>query len=518
MSDESTDDWWRNCVIYQVYVRSFADHDGDGNGDLAGLTSRLDYLATLGVDAVWLTPFQPSPMADGGYDVADYRDVDPRFGTLADFDALIAQAHKLGIRIIVDIVPNHTSSAHPWFQAAVADPSLRARYHFRDGQGEDGSMPPNDWQSVFGGPAWTRLADSQWYLHLFDSRQPDLNWQDDDVITEFDDVLRFWLDRGVDGFRIDVAHGLAKADGLPDAGVSDRSELLGGGELPYFDQDEVHDIYRRWRRILDSYAGRRIAIAEAWASTPTRLARYVSADELHLAFNFHLLDFPWHAASLRPLIDDALAAMSLVRAPATWVLSNHDVVRHSTRLGDLSRARAATLFVLALPGTVCLYQGEELGLPEVLELPDACREDPVFARSGGKERGRDGCRVPLPWALREPAYGFNTTGEAWLPQPDEFAELAIDVQDRDPHSTLTLYREMLRLRTQFDGPLEWEISPPDVLAFRRTGMRCLLNLSDRPISLPEPATLTSSPCETGQLPSGSAAWILDHGRARTHSR
>lgn len=269
----TSDDWWRAAVVYQVYVRSFADSDGDGVGDLQGIRERLPYLRDLGVDALWLTPFYTSPMVDGGYDVADYRDVDPMFGTLADFDHMITDAHALGLRIIVDIVPNHTSSAHPWFVAALAaapDSPARARYLFAEGRGEHGELPPNDWESIFGGPAWTRVPDGQWYLHLFDPAQPDLNWRHPEVRAEFADVLRFWLDRGVDGFRIDVAHGMIKAEGLPDVGFSTMTtgrrqvELLGKGRLPYFDQDEVHEIYRAWRPILDSYPGGRMAVAEAW--------------------------------------------------------------------------------------------------------------------------------------------------------------------------------------------------------------------------------------------------------------
>ncbi|HWB38083.1 MAG TPA: alpha-amylase family glycosyl hydrolase, partial [Rugosimonospora sp.] len=389
MSDHA---WWRTAVIYEIYVRSFADGNGDGEGDLIGLRERLPYLRDLGVDAIWLTPFFRSPMVDGGYDVADYRDVDPLFGTLADFDAMLSRAHDLGIRVIVDIVPNHSSSQHPWFVEALAAPAgsaVRDRYHFRpatvDGQ------PPNDWESIFGGPAWTRTPDGSWYLHLFDPGQPDLNWDNADVRAEFESVLRFWLDRGVDGFRIDVAHGMVKAHGLPDVGHSAQIGLLGKGELPYFDQDGVHEVYRAWRKILDSYPGQRMAVAEAWASTPQRLARYVAPDELHQAFNFDFLDAPWDAQALRHTVDACVAAADIVGAPTTWVLSNHDKQRHVTRLGSLARARAAALLMLALPGSAYLYQGEELGLAEVLDLPADARQDPVWFRSGGTDPGRDGC-------------------------------------------------------------------------------------------------------------------------------
>ncbi|MER7163428.1 alpha-amylase family glycosyl hydrolase, partial [Streptomyces lydicus] len=364
--------WWRDAVIYQVYVRSFADSDGDGVGDLRGARERLPYLRGLGVDAVWLTPFYASPQADGGYDVADYRAVDPLFGNLQDADDLIRTAHELDLRVIVDIVPNHTSDRHPWFR----DPELaRQRYVFRPGKGEHGELPPNDWESVFGGPAWTRTDRGDWYLHLFAPEQPDLDWDNPDVHAEFEAVMRFWLDLGVDGFRVDVAHGMVKASGLPDIGHGQQAKLIGNQVLPFFDQDGVHAIHRTWRRLLDGYGethGRQvIGVAEAWAPTAERLALYVRPDELHQAFNFQFLNAPWQADALRAVIDASLAATTSVGAPTTWVLSNHDVVRHTTRLGGgLARARAATLLMLALPGSAYLYQGEELGLPEVTDLPD----------------------------------------------------------------------------------------------------------------------------------------------------
>ncbi|GFJ91229.1 glycoside hydrolase family 13 protein [Phytohabitans rumicis] len=473
-----SDSWWRSAAVYQVYVRSFADSDGDGIGDLRGVRNRLPYLRDLGVDALWLTPFYRSPMIDGGYDVADYRDVDPMFGTLADFDAMIADAHALGLRVIVDIVPNHTSDAHPWFVSALAGVD-RDRYIFRD--------RPNDWESIFGGPAWTQVADGQWYLHLFDPSQPDLNWEHPDVRAEFEDVLRFWLDRGVDGFRVDVAHGMIKAAGLPDVGFMPgrQVELLGRGRLPYFDQDEVHEIYRAWRPILDSYPGERIAVAEAWAETPQRLARYVGPDELHQAFNFDFLDATWSADSFRKVIDSSLAEAAIVGAPTTWVLSNHDKPRHVTRYGDgdvgLRRARAATLLMLALPGSAYLYQGEELGLPEVLDLPDEVRQDPAFLRTG---LSRDGCRVPLPWDGTAPPYGFGPGG-SWLPAPPSWAGLSVAAQTGAPGSTLELYRAALRLRRTTAGDLTWLQTEPDVLAFRRaSGLVCAVNLTSSPSTSP----------------------------------
>ncbi|MFI5617415.1 glycoside hydrolase family 13 protein [Streptomyces sp. NPDC051567] len=524
--------WWRDAVIYQVYVRSFADSDGDGVGDLRGVRSRLPHLARLGVDAVWLTPFYVSPQADGGYDVADHRAVDPLFGDLADADALVRAAHALGVRVLVDVVPNHTSERHPWFRAALAgEPGARERYHFRPGRGKDGELPPNDWESVFGGPAWTRTADGAWYLHLFAPEQPDLNWDHPGVAAEFASVLRFWLDLGVDGFRIDVAHGMVKAPGLPDLGRGERLTLLGDQVLPFFDQDGVHEIHRSWRRLLDSYApgpksgaagGPRIGVAEAWAPTSERLALYVRPDELHQAFNFRFLNCPWDTPTLRTVIDESLAATASVGAPTTWVLSNHDVVRHVTRYGGgaqgLARARAAALLMLALPGSAYVYQGEELGLPEVEDLPDELRQDPAFLRTAGQEGLRDGCRVPLPWSGDRAPYGFGTGG-SWLPQPPEWAGLSVAAQTGDPHSTLELYRAALELRRALPGlgapeagPLTWLPAPEGVLLFTRPGFACTLNSRPVPVELPAPGrpVLSSAPVETDGrtvvLPADACTW------------
>ncbi|WFE45047.1 glycoside hydrolase family 13 protein [Verrucosispora sp. WMMD1129] len=527
-------DWWRSAVVYQVYVRSFADSDGDGIGDLQGIRERLPYLRELGVDALWLTPFYTSPMVDGGYDVADYRDVDPMFGNLADFEAMITDAHALGLRIIVDIVPNHTSDQHPWFAAALAaapGSPERARYLFADGKGDDGEQPPNDWESIFGGPAWTRVPDGQWYLHLFDPAQPDLNWRHPEVRTEFEDILRFWLDRGVDGFRIDVAHGMIKAEGLPDVGFNSmttgqrQSELLGKGRLPYFDQDEVHDIYRAWRPILDSYPGGRMAVAEAWAETPQRLARYIGPDELHQAFSFDFLDATWSADSFRKVIDTALAESTIVGAPTTWVLSNHDRQRHVTRYGDgeigLRRARAAALLMLALPGCAYLYQGEELGLPEVLDLPDELRQDPAFLRTG---ESRDGCRVPIPWSGDLAPYGFGPAGSelSWLPAPTTWQALSVAAQTGTPGSTLELYRAALRIRHTHPalagvGGITWLETGPGVLAFQRqagdTVLSCVVNISDAPVVIdgygtPLVASATLTERDGGHLlPVDAAVWF-----------
>ncbi|GGX11729.1 glycoside hydrolase family 13 protein [Streptomyces chryseus] len=523
--------WWRDAVIYQVYVRSFADSDGDGIGDLRGIRERLPHVAALGADALWLTPFYASPQADGGYDVADYRTVDPLFGTLDDAAELINAAHNLGLRVIVDIVPNHTSDQHAWFRAALADRQggpARDRYHFHPGRGDAGELPPNDWESVFGGPAWTRTPDGDWYLHLFAPQQPDLNWHSPEVHEEFESILRFWLGLGVDGFRVDVAHGMVKAEGLPDIGAREQAKMIGSQVLPFFDQDGVHDIHRSWRRLLDSYDGERVGVAEAWAPSPERLALYVRPDELHQAFNFQFLNCPWDAQAMRAVIQTSLAATALVGAPTTWVLSNHDVVRHLTRYGGgdetlgLRRARAAALLMLALPGSAYLYQGEELGLPEVTDLPDEVRQDPSFFRTDGQDGLRDGARVPMPWSGDVPPYGFSPDGAApsWLPQPDAWKSLTVEAQTGDPHSTLELYRSALALRRELpglgDGPMTWEHPPggyPDgLLMFSRPGFVCTLNTTPRPAELPTPGRLllaSEAPAEDGAtvtLPADSCAW------------
>ena len=553
--DDAT--WWRNAVIYQIYPRSWADHDGDGIGDLPGIVERLPYLRDLGVDAVWLSPFYVSPQADAGYDVADYRDIDPLFGSLADADRLLARAHELGIRVIVDLVPNHTSDEHPWFRAALAagpGSPERERYMFRDGLGEHGEQPPNNWESVFGGPAWTRVTDAdgtpgQWYLHLFDPKQPDLNWQLPQVREEFESILRFWLDRGVDGFRVDVAHGLIKEAGLPD--WSEHLTMLGSGSdaaderrAPMWDQDGVHEIYRTWRQILDGYnatdssAADRVMCAEAWVTPAERAARYVRPEEFHQAFNFDFLETSWTADALREVIASSYAANDSVGAPTTWVLSNHDVVRHASRLGlsatdkrpngigvgdpqpdavlGLRRARAATALMLALPGGAYLYQGEELGLPDHTQMPDEARQDPTWERSQHTERGRDGCRVPMPWEKASPAYGFGPSERTWLPQPESYADLAVDQQDGVDGSTLELYRAMLRLRRELrlgEGSLDL-IGDGDVVTLVNTtpdggAVRVITNLGTTAAPLPDDAEvlLASGPVLDGAVPTDTTVWV-----------
>jgi alpha-glucosidase len=552
----SQQQWWRDAVIYQIYPRSWADSDGDGIGDLPGITTRLPHLSGLGVDAVWISPFYTSPQNDAGYDVADYRDIDPRFGTLADADELVARAHELGLRVLFDLVPNHSSSEHPWFQEALASPpgsAARARYVFRDGNGPEGAQPPNNWRSNFGGPAWTRVTEAdgepgQWYLHLFDTTQPDFDWTNPEVGDEMESVIRFWLDRGVDGFRIDVAHGLVKVPGLPDA-PDDAHEMNveRTSELPMWDQPGVHEIYRRWRKITESYAvegedADRILCAEAWVWPTDALAQYVRPDELHQSFNFGFLVTPWIASALQAEIAASLAAVEEVGAPQTWVLSNHDVVRHASRLGyppvsgplrmngigvgdpqpdaevGLRRARAATTVMLALPGSAYVYQGEELGLPEATELPDDVRQDPTWEKSGHTSRGRDGCRVPIPWQGDSPSFGFGPSKSSWLPQPEVYGELAVDRQQGVEGSTLELYRALLRLRRELRlgrGELTWVDLGEEVLAFDVSTesdgpVRVIANLSGEFLPLPgfEEVLVGSGDVDPDRgLPTDTAVWL-----------
>lgn len=530
--------WWFDAVVYQVYPRSFADGDGDGIGDIPGLTARLEHIRDLGVDAVWVCPFYRSPQVDGGYDVSDHRDVDPLFGTLADADAFLAKAHALGLRVLVDLVPNHSSNAHPWFQEALAaGPGGRARerYLFRPGRGPAGDEPPNGWRSVFGGPAWTQVEKGdptsgtvgQWYLHLFDPAQPDFDWTRPEVREEFESIIRFWLRRGVDGFRVDVAHSLVKEAGLPD--WDEATAMLRPGDsgyqgrrrAPMWDQDEVHDIYRRWRRLVDEVGSTRsealsepILCAEAWVQPRSRAAHYVRPDEMHQSFKFHLLQTPWRAEAFRSEIEASLQANDAVGATTTWVLSNHDAIRHATRLGypptsrrpngigprdpqpdvplGLRRARAATALLLALPGSTYLYQGEELGLPDHTTLPDDCRTDPAWFRSDGRDAGRDGCRVPMPWHSALPSLGFSPTGRTWLPQPDSYRDLAVDRQVGVAGSTLETYRHLLAVRRRFRlgaGSLSWLGRHPQVLTLinqapPRPALAVVTNFGTESVRLP----------------------------------
>ena len=539
--------WWRGAVTYQLYIRSFADGNGDGLGDLAGIRDRLPYLAGLGVDAIWVNPWYPSPQADGGYDVADYRDIYAPFGTLDEALALIEEAHRLGLRVLLDIVPNHTSDEHPWFVAALAaapGSPERARYIFRPGRGDDGSLPPNDWRAVFGGPAWDRVTEpdgtpGEWYLHLFDPKQPDLDWSNPQVREEFLDILRFWFDRGADGFRIDVAHGLVKQEGLPDLGI-DEERLLAPpdrSDHPHWDRPGVHDIYREWRALADSYDPPRLFVAEAWVSSPERLAAYLRPDELHTAFDFDFLRAPWSATELRRAAVSSLEAHDSVGAPVMWTLSNHDITRHVSRLGraevggpvelfrkrsgpvdvDLGRrrARALLLLELALPGGVYLYQGEELGLEEVVDLPEELLQDPTWERSGHTERGRDGCRVPLPWTRSGPSLGFGS-GPGWLPQPATWSQLSVEAQETDPDSMLALYRSALHLRRSLPAlgagsgaDVQWLDLGDDVVAFsREPAFTLVLNLGAEPVELPEGEVLLASAQHVdGRLPMDAGVWL-----------
>ncbi|CAN5908254.1 glycoside hydrolase family 13 protein [soil metagenome] len=540
--------WWCDAVVYQVYIRSFADGDGDGDGDIEGLRSRLPYLVDLGIDAIWVNPWYPSPMADGGYDVADYRSIAPMFGTMDEAEELIAGAHDAGLRVLLDIVPNHTSDRHAWFQAALAagpGSPERQRYLFRRGRGRNGDLPPNDWRSVFGGAAWTRITESngrpgEWYLHLFAPEQPDLNWNDPRTRTAFEEILRFWFDRGVDGFRIDVAHSLIKQEGLPDLG--ERLEQRSNVDHPHWDRDEVHDVYRGWRRVADGYDPPRIFVAEAWIVDPqraARMARYVRPDELHTAFGFAFLEAPWRADTVRGAIVTSLAEQGAVGAPVVWVLSNHDTARHVSRyardqsdvvghgLDDLlgrpadlvagsRRARAAALLMLALPGSVYMYQGEELGLPEVENLPSEVLADPIWERSGQTQRGRDGCRVPLPWSGDAPPFGFGPDGAAdpWLPQPPAWHQHTVAALDPDPDSMLNLYRAALRLRRDLPalgaGALQWCEAADDVLVFARDpAFMCVVNFGSTPVELPAGARaiLTSRQLTDDKVPQDTAVWL-----------
>jgi alpha-glucosidase len=534
--------WWRSAAIYQVYIRSFADGNGDGVGDLAGVRAKLPYLRDLGIDAIWFNPWYPSPMADGGYDVADYRGIDPMFGTLEEAEQVIAEASALGIKTIIDIVPNHVSDQHAWFQEALAagpGSPERERFWFRPGRGDSGELPPNEWRSIFGGGAWTRTTDAdgtpgEWYLHLFAPEQPDLNWNNPAVRAEHEDVLRFWFDRGAAGVRIDSAALLYKDDSLPDFDPENEPK-----PHPFVDRDELHDVYRSWRELADTYEGERILIGEIWLPDVERFALYLRPDELHTAFNFEFLACPWEADRLKGCIDNTLAFHAPVGAPATWVLSNHDVTRHVTRYGredtkfdfasktrdipevDLELgtrcARAAALLTMSLPGAVYIYQGEELGLAEVEDLPDEVMQDPMFFRSGGKDPGRDGCRVPIPWEGEAAPFGFSpatATADPWLPQPAGWKTCTAAAQTGDPGSMLELYRTALSLRQAEpalgDGDLTWLDADEDVLAFKRgEHFACVLNLSPEPVELPVHAgvLIASGELVDGRLPSDTAIWL-----------
>ena len=540
-------EWWRSGVIYQIYPRSFADASGDGIGDLKGIEQKLDSLAALGIDAVWLSPFFKSPQKDGGYDVADYIDVDPLFGTLQDFDSMLAKAHSLGLRVMIDLVPNHTSDRHQWFQKALSsEPGSPERkfYHFKDGLGENGELPPNNWVSMFGGPAWTRVKEKdgtpgQWFVHLFDSSQPDLNWSNEKVQEAFEEILKFWLDRGVDGFRVDQPHAMAKAKGLPDhpyVAEAGAGFIEGRENPPMWFQEEVHPIFRRWRKILERYEGDRAMCGEAYVYPLSLMAQWVRPDEFHQTFNFRFLDAGWDPSKLFDAINESFEAFDGVGAPSTWVLNNHDVIRHRSRFGGhygrstasdgvgpnqpqpdnelgLTIAKGATLFMLGLPGASYLYQGEELGLPEHTTLEDKFRQDPTFARTKGKRVGRDGCRVPLPWDQSSDSSGFSATGKAWLPQPESYRELARSLQESDASSTLAFYKSSLALRKELalgEGSFSWVSghTGPESLAYENSGIRVIYNFGKNPIEIGNARVLISSqPLNSGQLETNGCVWV-----------
>ncbi|CAB4618871.1 MAG: alpha-amylase [Actinobacteria bacterium] len=538
--------WWRQAVIYQIYPRSFADGNADGIGDLKGIISRVPYLKSLGIDAVWMSPFYPSALADGGYDVDDYRDIDPRIGTLQEFDVLVEELHKVGIRVIIDIVPNHSGDNHVWFQAALkagkGSPE-RDRYIFRDGKGENGEIRPSELVSHFGPTAWTRITEpdgtpGQWYMHLFAKEQPDFNWDNQEVRDDFLKTMRFWSDRGVDGYRIDVAHALAKnlKDGhLPSRLELSLDEMKKDGTDDLFDRDEVHEIYADWRKIFNEYDPPRVAVAEAWVHAHRRPA-YASTNGLGQSFNFDMLGAGWNKKNVKEIADFNLKAAKKSGSSTTWVLSNHDIVRHATRFAfpeitdfskwykanrftaqvneklGLDRARAMTMLLLALPGSTYLYQGEELGLQEALQIPADQMQDPQFFRNPDVGLSRDGCRVPLPWSRSGSSFGFGENG-SHLPQPEWFGNSSVEAQDGVKGSTLELYRELLSLRKQLQTTENhtWinHWLQPGVLHFmRNNGWHSVTNFGDKPVKLPKGELLaTSMPLVDGKLPANATAWV-----------
>jgi len=451
-------EWWRSAVFYEIYVRSFQDSNGDGVGDLPGIIQRLDYLndgtpRSLGVDALWLTPINPSPMFDFGYDVSDYRDVDPLFGSRADLDRLIAEAHRRNIRIILDLVPNHTSHLHRWFQAsrrARTDPK-RDWYIWRDASRDGGY--PNNWASSFGGPAWTLdPTTGQYYLHSFLAEQPDLNYRNPDVVRAMEDVIRYWLDRGIDGFRVDVIHKMIKDVRLRDnprpAPEEEHPIRHYGGQIHVYDEDqpELHDIIRNWRSILNTY-GERAMVGEVYLFDPARVAAYYGNghDELPLAFNFNFMWSPWDAAAFRAQVD-AIESVLPAGAQPTYVLSSHDAPRYRTRFDDSrwgeARARVAAMMLLTLRGTPFLYYGEEIGMRDVVIGPEhIC--DPVGKRFPAV--GRDPERTPMQWS-NAPGAGFTSAADTWLPIGPDYGTVNVARQMDDPRSHLSFYRRLIWYR------------------------------------------------------------------------
>lgn len=538
--------WWEHAVVYQIYVRSFADADGDGIGDLEGLRSRLDYLAGLGVDAVWLCPINPSPQRDHGYDVSDYFDVEPDYGTLETFDQFVAEAALRGLRVVLDIVPGHSSDQHPWFQAARAAPAgsdERARYWFADGRGDDHQEPPNNWRAHFGGRAssWTPVGDGQWYLGSFTPYQPDWNHHHPAVQEMFTEALRFWFDRGVEGFRVDAVSIVGKAPGLPDQPLDDRGNPVEPNPYLSF-RPEGHEVWRHWRRVVDEYIadhpGRDpYLVAEAYTPRrPDLLAEYTRPDEFHQSFGFDLMLTPWHAGLMRTAIIEALGHASRPGLWPTWVLNNHDTQRIVTRLGredateeaswtgdnrfssdaevDLAagtrRARASIGLLLGLPGAVYLYMGEELGLPEWLDMPDEARQDPLFHGTGGEHLGRDGSRVPMPWTI-EPAdhHGFSDSrhgdpAPSWLPQPDGWGQYSVEAQDGDDASMLSLYRRLIAARRDHLGnAMGVHVDRRDeIVLVERGSYLVACNVAAEPVELAEAAGRTAVVWTSPTAPAG----------------
>lgn len=487
--------WWEAGVVYQIYPRSFQDSDGDGVGDLAGVEQRLDYLRDLGVDALWLSPIFPSPMADFGYDVADYRDVDPLFGTLADFDRLLEAAHARGLKLLLDFVPNHSSDRHPWFVESRSSRSSPKRdwYIWRDPAPDGG--PPNNWISDFGGSAWEwDAATSQFYYHAFLKEQPDLNWRNPELRAAMLDTLRFWLDRGVDGFRIDVLWHIFKAADFPDNPLNpdylpSMGEMHSVLQLHSTDQPEVHTVAGEMRALADSY-GERVLIGEIYLPVQ-RLMHYYGreAPGVHLPFNFQLIDAPWNAEALAALIEAYEAALPPGGWP-NWVLGNHDRPRVAAKRGE-AQARVAAMLLLTLRGTPTLYYGDEIGMADVT-IPREAVKDPRELREPGLGLGRDPVRTPMAWS--DAPHGGFSTAEPWLPLHPDWRERNVAAQAREPRSMLSLHRELLALRRTRPalavGSFTLVAGHNDVLAFeRRMGEERLLvalNLGkgERTLALP----------------------------------
>ena len=525
-------EWWRTAAIYEIFVRSFADGNGDGIGDIPGIISRLPYIAGLGVDAIWLTPFYPSPQADTGYDVANYCDVEPMYGTLADFDQMVEKAHALGLKVFIDIVPNHTSSQHPWFQAALkAQPGSaeRNRYIFRDGKGPNGKYPPNNWESWFAAKAWEKVPganEKQWYLHMFSDQQPDLNWRNQEVRDEFDRILTFWLDRKIDGIRVDAPTVLIKPADFKDVALDpgdEEDELTPEDNLP-----ELFPIYQHWREVLDRY-GPRCAIGEVFPDTPEEgLRNFIKKAKMNQIFCFDYQKAPWYAEDVRDLIDEWLEEASEYNTTPVWVANTHDMTRQASRLGlrDLDnvpegirntdrqpdrrlgdrRARAMAMLTLWLPGAVCLYYGEELGLPDDTKIRTKDLIDKIAER--------DGCRMPMPWEAKKPAFGFSATGKAWMKPPAIYAEYAVDAEENNPNSTLKLYRQLLKLRKELKLPLgeiQYLKETEDDVIVARNGSVCLaINFGDDAVKMPKGSIIARSLPnlkEGGMLPGGAAVWL-----------